>query len=164
VARIPDKPQHIDDNKRRFQATAGWDGTEYHVIFADSDGNIQVRNLIYDTVNMIWIASTGGSGGPSTQVEVTNFPTTYFIKNAGGTTINPAISDRQSVLAKYVFSDYAASGTDYYVGNQAADGNWYIMKYDSASGNSGYVAGSSNYSTSWSARTGLSYDTPENTF
>lgn len=89
MGRIPGHPQPHDDNRDVFPAISGHDGTQYNVIFSDIDGNIQVRNLVYDPGSMAWISSTGSTGSGS-EVEVTNLPEAFGVLNGSSARINPA--------------------------------------------------------------------------
>ena len=57
---------------------------------------------------------------------------------------------------KYKVTDLDTSETTKYFGYTDKDGNWYIMQLTSTTGR--YIKGSSGYTTSWTGRTGLSYD------
>lgn len=54
---------------------AGFDGTDYTLVDVDSEGRLITRNLVWDTSTLAWVSmplTTGG--GPSSDVNVTNWP------------------------------------------------------------------------------------------
>lgn len=63
--------------------------------------------------------------------------------------------------AKYMPSDIEEGATSYY-GFVDANGGWYIMQ--SSSGAYRYAAGTSDYTTNWTGRAGLTYDYFYNVF
>lgn len=71
-----------------FDTSAGLNFVE-----VDSDGGVRTRNYVWDTGTLAWIPSTGGSGSPSSSVEVTNFPATYPVTDNGGSlTVDGSVS------------------------------------------------------------------------
>lgn len=88
-------------------------------------------------------------------------PGTVFVKDTTGTRIDPAV--------KQPTDGYRISGIDddsesSYYGFINKDGEWFIMRETSSSGDYRYVRGSSNFPTNWSNRTSLSYDYFHNVF
>jgi len=79
-------------------------------------------------------------------------PGVVSLKDASGTKIDPA--------EKHPTDGYKISrlddSTPAYYGFSNKDGAWFIMKEDS-SGNYTYTVGSSDFSTNWTGRAGLSY-------
>jgi len=78
--------------------------------------------------------------------------------------VNPSthalLFEDSNVLAtdSYSISDYDDSANPVYVGKVAANGSWFITSINTSTGSVRYIKGSANYSTSWTARTGLVYD------
>lgn len=58
----------------------GYDGNRDRPVFTDEEGNLSVRNKIYNPDTLSWESATGslGAGGA---VEVTNFPSSYEVNN-----------------------------------------------------------------------------------
>lgn len=86
-------------------------------------------------------------------------------RNVGETAIeffNPATEDKQDPTSRYSISDLDESGTTKYYGYLDADGAWYILQLTSTTGR--YIKGTSSYSTNWTNRVSLSYDTFDNIF
>lgn len=61
-------------------------------------------------------------------------------------------------LGHYHPSDEDESGDPRYYGFLDKDGNWYIMEHNVGNGTYRYASGSSNYSTNWTGKAGLSYN------
>ncbi|MEN6414367.1 MAG: hypothetical protein ABFC84_16640 [Veillonellales bacterium] len=62
--------------------------------------------------------------------------------------------------AKYKISDVDADAAVKYYGYLDADGNWYIMKEETTTGDQTYTycKGATAYATAWTGRAGLTYD------
>lgn len=58
-------------------------GSTYYNANIDEQGNLRVRNLIYNTGTLSWEAATGGST-PGSKVEITNFPTSQAVQEISG--------------------------------------------------------------------------------
>lgn len=71
-----------------------------------------------------------------------------------------------AVLGNYKINDVDADTSPNYYGFTDKDGNWFILKETLSAGADTYryVKGSSNYTTNWTARVGLSYDYYYNVF
>lgn len=69
-----------------------------------------------------------------------------------------------SAVAFSILDGYAASDTDEsdgtynYYGFLKADGSWYIMRTTKTNTEIRYFAGTSDYTTSWTGKAGLSYN------
>jgi hypothetical protein len=71
-------------------------------------------------------------------------------------------STTEDLTAKYKISDIDDSGDPKYFGFTDKDGNWFIMQLTTTQAR--YIAGTSAYTTNWTARAGLSYDYFYNVF
>ena len=133
------------DHRRHVLVGTPSDG-QFEEIYSDTDGNLQVRNLIYNVSDMDWEAATGslGAGGA---VEVTNFPTFH-----------------DDPLASYKITGLDSSGIPAYFGYVDKDGNWVIMQLDTGGGTALWAKGTSDYGTNWGNRGGLSYGTFDTVF
>lgn len=81
-------------------------------------------------------------------------PGTVALKDSTGAQVDPAIS---TPTDGYKISDIDSSSPAYY-GFIDKTGRWFIMK-EGASGDYRYVKGTSSYSTNWTGRAALSYNT-----
>jgi hypothetical protein len=81
-------------------------------------------------------------------------PGVVAIKDSSGTKIDPA---EKQPTDGYNISEIDDATSPSYYGFVHKNGPWYIAKEDSA-GAYRYISGSSNFSTSWTARAGLEYD------
>lgn len=89
-----------------FDTSAGLNFVE-----VDSDGGVRTRNYVWDTGTLAWIPSTGGSGSPSSSVEVTNFPASYPVTDNGGSlTVDGSVSV-SNFPSSYPITDNAGSIT-----------------------------------------------------
>lgn len=63
-------------------------------------------------------------------------------------------------LSNYKISDIDDDASPNYYGFIDKDGNWYIIKETISAGNNTYryIKGSSDYTTNWTGRAGLSYN------
>lgn len=86
-------------------------------------------------------------------------PGTVALKDTTGAQIDPAI---KAPTDGYKISEIDDSSPAYY-GFINKDGAWFILKEDSA-GTYRYTKGSSNFSTNWTGRAGLTYDYFHNVF
>jgi hypothetical protein len=60
-------------------------------------------------------------------------------------------------IEKYHISDEESGGTIEYYGKVANNGAWFILKIDTVAKTYRYANGSSNYTTAWTGRAGLTY-------
>ena len=60
-------------------------------------------------------------------------------------------------IEKYHISDEESGGTVEYYGKVANNGAWFILKIDTVAKTYRYANGSSNYTTGWTGRAGLTY-------
>jgi len=86
-------------------------------------------------------------------------PGTVSIKDSAGNKIDPA---EKKPTDGYNITDVDDSSPAYY-GFLNKSGAWFIQK-EGTSGDYRYVKGSSNYSTNWTGRAGLTYDYFDNVF
>ena len=70
--------------------------------------------------------------------------------------------EKVDLLKGYENNDIDEASSPQYYGFTDGSGNWFIRKINS--GSSTFVRGTSNYSTNWTNRVALSYDTFDNTF
>lgn len=73
-----------------------------------------------------------------------------------------ATEEKQDPTSRYSISDLDESGVTKYYGYLDADGAWYILQLTSSTGR--YIKGASNYTTNWTNRASLTYDTFDNIF
>lgn len=71
--------------------------------------------------------------------------------------------ENQSLLGNYETSNVDESGDPKYYGFVDRDGNWYIMRNTSGT-DFAYSRGITDYSTNWTNRAALSYDSFSNVF
>lgn len=81
-------------------------------------------------------------------------PGTVALKDTSGTPIDPA---RHHPTDGYRISEIDDATTPSYFGFVNSTGNWFIMREES-SGAYRYSAGSTDFATNWTNRSGLSYD------
>ncbi|MEN8252779.1 MAG: hypothetical protein ABFQ62_00160 [Patescibacteria group bacterium] len=81
-------------------------------------------------------------------------PGLVSIKDSSGIKIDPA---EKTPTDGYTISEIDDASSPSYYGFIHKDGAWYIAK-ESSAGAYRYIAGSSDFSTSWTGRAGLSYD------
>lgn len=86
-------------------------------------------------------------------------PGTVALKDISGAVVDPAIS---TPTDGYKISDIDSSSPAYY-GFIDKTGRWFIMK-EGTSGDYRYIKGASSYSTNWTGRAALSYDTFDSIF
>lgn len=90
---------------------------------------------------------------------------TIIVSDGGDTiTVDGTISTTQSTTPWLISKQYQICNKDddatpNYYGFEASDGSWYIMRWTVSAGADvfEYSKGSSNYSTGWTGRVGLSY-------
>ena len=87
-------------------------------------------------------------------------PGTVAVKNLAGAQINPA---EQKPTDGYNITEIDDLLTDTYYGYVNKDGAWYIQK-ETASGAYRYIKGTTDFTTNWTGRTGLTYDYFNNIF
>lgn len=87
-------------------------------------------------------------------------PGTVSLKDSSGTTIDPA---EKLPTDGYTITEVDDGTTDSYYGFVNQTGAWYIT-HETSAGAYRYAKGSSNFSTSWTNRTLLSYDYFDNVF
>lgn len=121
----------VDNNRRQFLKLVG--GTSLSLIF-----------LSLFNPKKAGAAFFGSVPGPGT----------VALKDVTGAKINPA---EKQPTDGYKISQIDDTSYPYYYGYVNASGAWYIMSEDSSS-NFRYTKGSSNFSTSWTARASLTYD------
>lgn len=61
------------------------------------------------------------------------------------------------MFAKYKISDIDDAADPKYYGFITADGHWYILEENTAAKTYRYAAGTSEYTTAWTGRAGLTY-------
>lgn len=80
----------------------------------DDQGNLRVRNLIYNTSTFSWEAATGGST-PGEKVEITNFPSSQAVNETSGLVTEEydyvGLGYTESNLTSVVYKTGGASGT-----------------------------------------------------
>lgn len=139
VPRIP-----YDENSIAPAVLIGHDGSDYRLVYSDSDGNLQVRNLVYDSDSMEWVAAQG-STGTGTEVEVVNWPA-LFVTEAR------KLTPRVEISGNTIYVGEAAIGS---AENASA---WRIQKFDLSGTIEGLWAdGNSNFDNRWDQRAALSY-------
>lgn len=97
----------------RFPVTLmGFDtSSELNFVEVDSDGGIRSRNYVWDSGSLAWIPSAGGSSGPSSSVDVTNFPATYPVTDNGGSLTVDGTVSVSNFPSSYPITDNAGSIT-----------------------------------------------------
>lgn len=125
-----------------------------------------IKNPDYDPERRKFLKLIGAAGGSlflmtlfTKKAEASFFgsmpgPGTIGVKNSSGTLINPS---EQKPTDGYNITEIDDSGADTYYGYINKDGAWYIQK-EAASGAYRYTKGASDFTTSWTGRTGLTYD------
>jgi len=68
-----------------------------------------------------------------------------------------ATEAKQDTLSRYQTEDFDSLTDTVYIGNQDEDGKWYIKRICISSETVDYAKGDTDYSTSWTGRTSLTY-------
>lgn len=87
-------------------------------------------------------------------------PGTVALKNSSGVQIDPAEKTPTDGYAITEIDD----GTPSYYGYVDKNGNWYITKEDTSTGQYRYTKGDASFSDNWTNRINLTYDYFSNTF
>ena len=72
--------------------------------------------------------------------------------------------ENQDPTSRFQLSDFDISSTPFYVGKIDADGEWFIKRIDTTTGEVLYTKGDDDYTTNWDDRSTLTYDTFDNIF
>jgi hypothetical protein len=113
-----------------------------------SEGVNKVANYIWDSALLAWVKSTGGGGGPSTSVSVTNFPSVQVVSSAAVAKIYDPVDSTTAYLG------------DAAVGSSAASSVWRIQRLSFSVGGGvtvQWAGGSATYVNIWNARASLVY-------
>jgi len=85
-------------------------------------------------------------------------PRSVKLEDIGASLLNPATEETLQLISNnssaYKVSDLD-SGTTSYFGYVKPDGTWYILKLTDTEAR--YVKGTTNYTTAWTGRAGLTY-------
>lgn len=126
----------------------------------------KIKNPDYDPERRKFLKLIGAAGGSlflmtifTKNAEASFFgsmpgPGSISVKNSTGTLIDPA---EKKPTDGYNITEIDDSGADTYYGFVNKDGAWYIQK-ELSTGAYRYIKGASDFSTSWTGRTGLTYD------
>lgn len=125
----PEKSQGYDANRRAFLKLIGTAGASLFLF-----------SIFTKKTQAAFFGSVPGPG-------------TVSIKDTAGTPIDPA---EKSPTDGYAITEIDDSSPSYY-GYVDKDGNWYITKADSDTGNYRYAKGLTGFSSNWDNRVNLSY-------
>jgi hypothetical protein len=92
-------------------------------------------------------------------------PTVNFSGNSGSLLVVEKLSEidaKQDPLSAYQVSDKDLGGETEYLGYVDKDGNWFIQQMTTTAHR--FIKGTSDYTTSWTGRAGLTYDYFYNVF
>lgn len=147
-------------NRRKI---AGIDNNSQYDANIDQFGNLRVRNLIWDTGLLAWIAQTAGEGGGGGgDVSVLNWPEVYPVSGTVTAEVSfPATQQTQEQALAVLIDE--ASATITYIG-EALPGSdqgaaaWRIKKIDTSSGVViTWADGNASFDNVWTGHAGLSY-------
>lgn len=105
----------------------GWDGSNYYPVNISADGGVRVRNTVWDSGLLSWVAMTQPDGGSAPSSSAQRFN---------------AMSD---------------DGTYQYFGFSDGGGAWTIKRLTVATNEMRYASGSSDYATAWANRASQTY-------
>ena len=126
----------------------------------------RIKNPDYDPERRKFLKLIGAAGGSlflmtvfTRKAEASFFgsmpgPGTIAIKNSSGTLIDPS---EKHPTDGYNITEIDDSGIDTYYGYLNKDGAWYIQK-EITTGAYRYTKGTSDFTTNWIGKTGLTYD------
>lgn len=126
----------------------------------------RIKNPDYDPERRKFLKLIGAAGGSlflmtvfTRKAEASFFgsmpgPGTIAIKNSSGTLIDPS---EKHPTDGYNITEIDDSGIDTYYGYLNKDGAWYIQK-ELSTGAYRYTKGTSDFTTNWIGKTGLTYD------
>ena len=126
----------------------------------------KIKNPDYDPERRKFLKLIGAAGGSlflmtvfTRKAEASFFgsmpgPGTIAIKNSSGTLIDPS---EKHPTDGYNITEIDDSGIDTYYGYLNKDGAWYIQK-ELSTGAYRYTKGTSDFTTNWIGKTGLTYD------
>lgn len=75
-----------------------------------------------------------------------------------------ATEDKQDPTARYQLANYDVSASPIYIGKVDSTGAWMIKHIDTSTGIALYFKGDTDYTTNWSNKASLSYDSFDNIF
>lgn len=125
-----------------------------------------IKNPDYDPERRKFLKLIGAAGGSlflmtifTKKAEASFFgsmpgPGSVAVKNISGNVIDPA---EKKPTDGYNITEIDDSGADTYYGFVNKEGAWFIQK-ETSTGTYRYIKGSSDFATSWTGRTGLTYD------
>ena len=133
-----------------------WNGEEW----VKQPKGIYTRNLLWNTVSWEFELATAGGSPSAAIVNVENFPA---VISGVSVPITGEISNpNDDPTSKYKITDIDSTEGTSYFGYVDKNGAWYIMKLNPTDAR--YVKGTSNYTTNWTGRAGLTYDYFNNVF
>ena len=133
---ISEKPKSYDANRRAFLKLIGTAGAS---LFLFSIFTKKAQGAFFGSVP-----------GPGT----------VAIKNSSGVQIDPA---EKTPTDGYAITEIDDGSPSYY-GYVDKNGNWYITKEDTLTGQYRYAKGETSFSDNWTGRASLTYDYFSNTF
>lgn len=147
----------------RDENTLAWDPLH------SSDHHLTVASYFWDSDTLSWVKATVGTGSPSSDVNVLNFPASQTIDDGGlSITVDGSVSINGTVdteEVKYTTNLDQASPTVMYIGNavagtSTASSSWRVKKL-TFDVNGGFVMqwadGDTSFNNVWNNRASLSY-------